>query len=186
MKIFAKPGHKNTESVVEQVKAKVASTGITRVVVASSTGATALKLAEALPDCTLCVVTGCTGAKEPNHQAMDETTRQILKTKGCKVITAAHAMGGIGRAVKNKFSAIQIDEIIAHTLKIFGQGTKVAVEVAMMAADAGAIRTDQLVISIGGSSKGADTALVMRPANTHNFFDVKIDEIICKPGMSGL
>jgi len=186
MKIFTKPSQRNTESVVEQVKEKVTATGITHIVVASSTGAAALKFAEALPDCTICVVTLCTGAKEANHQAMDETIRQTLVEKGCKVITAAHAMGGIGRAVKNKFSAIQVDEIIAHTLKIFGQGTKVAVEVAMMAADAGAVRTDQLVISVGGSSKGADTALVMRPANTHNFFDVKIDEIICKPKMSGL
>lgn len=186
MKPFQEAGSNNTDSVIEQVKAKVESSGITRIIIASSTGATALKLLEALPGCTLTVVTTCTGAREANVQRMDPDTRKNLEAAGCHVITATHAMGGIGRAVKNKFSTIQVDEIIAYTLKIFGQGTKVAVEVALMAADAGAVRTDELVISMGGSSRGADTALVIKPANTHHFFDAKIHEIICKPGVSAL
>ena len=95
-------------------------------------------------------------------------------------------MGGIGRAVNKKFSSIQVDEIIAQTLKLFGQGTKVAVEIAIMAADAGAVRTDQLAVSIGGTSRGADTAIVIKPANTYKFFNVKVDEIICKPKVSDL
>jgi len=37
------------------------------------------------------------------------------------------------------------------------------------------------VISIGGSGHGADTALVLQPANVQDFFDVKVREIICKP-----
>jgi len=186
MKVFTKPGSENTNALVGVVKAKIQSTGISHVIVASSTGFTALKLVEALPDCSIAVVTLCTGAKEPNVQVMAPEVREQLTSAGCHVITAAHAMGGIGRAVNKKFSSIQVDEIIAQTLKLFGQGTKVAVEVAIMAADAGAVRTDQLAISIGGSSRGADTALVIKPDNTYNFFNVKIDEIICKPGVSGL
>jgi hypothetical protein len=186
MEVFTKSGRENTEALVELVKLKVESTGISQIAVASSTGFTALKLVEALPHCTIAVVTLCTGAKEPDVQLMAPEVRIQLTNAGCHVITAAHAMGGLGRAVNNKFSTIQVDEIIAQSLKLFGQGTKVAVEVALMAADAGAVRTDKLAISIGGSSKGADTALVIRPANTYKFFDVKIDEIICKPRVSGL
>ena len=50
-----------------------------------------------------------------------------------------------------------------------------------MAADAGLVRTDEDIISVGGTSQGADTALVIRPANSFNFFDLKVRELICKP-----
>jgi hypothetical protein len=70
---------------------------------------------------------------------------------------------------------------MAWTLRTFGQGTKVAVEIALMAADAGLVRTDEEIISMGGTAKGVDTALVVRPANSYHFFDLKVREVICKP-----
>ena len=76
-----------------------------------------------------------------------------------------------------------MDEIIAYTLRIIGQGTKVAIELALMPADAGLVRTDEDVISLGGTGKGVDTALVVQPTNSFNFFDVKVKEIICKPSI---
>ena len=33
----------------------------------------------------------------------------------------------------------------------------------------------------GGSGRGADAALVLKPAHQNNFFDMRIREIICKP-----
>jgi hypothetical protein len=74
-----------------------------------------------------------------------------------------------------------LGEIIADTLRIFGQGMKVVCEISMMAADSGLVHTDEDVIAIAGSSRGADTAVVLKPVNTHNFFDLKIREILCKP-----
>jgi hypothetical protein len=50
-----------------------------------------------------------------------------------------------------------------------------------MAADAGLVRTDELAIAVAGTSRGADTALVLRPANAQTFFDMRIMEILCKP-----
>ena len=70
--------------------------------------------------------------------------------------------------------------LIADTLRLFGQGTKVAVEVSIMAADAGMLSGSD-IISIGGSGRGADAALVLKPAHQNNFFDLRIREIICKP-----
>jgi hypothetical protein len=58
---------------------------------------------------------------------------------------------------------------------------KVACEVAVMAADAGLVRTDEDVIAIAGTGRGADTALVLRPVNSQDFFDLKVKEILCKP-----
>ncbi len=70
---------------------------------------------------------------------------------------------------------------IAQTLKRFGEGTKVAVEISLAASDAGLISPHSEVISCGGSGRGLDTALVLRPAHAQDFFDLEILEIICKP-----
>ena len=43
---------------------------------------------------------------------------------------------------------------------MFSQGTKVAVEIAVMALDAGLIPW-RAVIAVGGSGRGADTAVVL-------------------------
>ncbi|MDQ1279667.1 MAG: uncharacterized protein QG670_929 [Thermoproteota archaeon] len=47
-----------------------------------------------------------------------------------------------------------------------------------MAVDVGLIRTDEDAIGIEGTGGGADTALIVRPSNTHTFFNIKIKEII--------
>jgi len=72
-------------------------------------------------------------------------------------------------------------DVVAMTLRMFGQGMKVACEIAAMAADAGLVRTDEEVISIGGTGRGADTALVLQPDYVHHFFNLRVKEIICKP-----
>ncbi len=72
-------------------------------------------------------------------------------------------------------------ELIAHTLRRMGEGAKVCVEITMMAADAGLIPVDKDIIAIAGSGGGADTALLIKPANASRFFDLKIREIIAKP-----
>lgn len=71
--------------------------------------------------------------------------------------------------------------MIAQTLRLFGQGMKVVVEITTMAADAGAIPVGKDVIAIAGSGKGADTAVVIKSASSHNLFDIVVREIIAKP-----
>ncbi len=126
-------------------------------------------------------VTHVTGFTEANFQELPAEERKRLEESGIQVLTATHALGTVGRAVRIKFATYQIDELIAHTLRIFGEGTKVAVEIALMAADAGLVPAGEPVISVGGTAEGADTALVLLPANTHRFFDLKVREILCKP-----
>lgn len=179
---FKKPGPKNTGAVMDIVAQRAKTLGIKKILVASNTGRTAFNALETLgPDFKIFAVTHVTGFSEPNHQELDDETRRELESKGITVLTCQHAFGGIGRAVRNKLSTFQVDEIIAFALRTFGQGTKVAVELALMAADAGLVRTDEDVISIGGTGKGADTALLLQPANSFRFFDIKIKEVICKP-----
>jgi len=179
---FKKPGSNNTEMVLESVSVRARELGIKKVLVATNSGNTAFRAMDLLdPGITIIAVTHVTGFLKPNFQEMREEAKQDLESKGVKILTCQHAFGGIGRGIRNKLSTYQIDEIIAFTLRTFGQGTKVAIELALMAADAGLVRTDEDIISMGGTGKGADTALLIQPANSFNFFDLKIKEVICKP-----
>ena len=93
----------------------------------------------------------------------------------------AGALSGVGRSISRKFGGTTPVEIVAHTLRLFGQGTKVCVEVAIMAADAGKIPTDRDIVCVGGTGTGADTALVLKAAHANNLFDLRIRETLCRP-----
>ncbi len=181
---FENPGSENTEEVLRIAKQRAEELGIKAILVASSTGDTAVKAVEALSGFRIVVVSTATGFREPNVQRFTEENRRIVEGKGGTILTATHAFAGVSRAMKNKFNTLAIGDIIANTLYIFGQGMKVACEIAMMAADSGLVRTDETVISIagtGGSGRGTDTAIVLTPVNSHNFFELRVKEILCKP-----
>ncbi len=181
---FNKPGSENTKSVLEAVAKRAGELDIARVLVATNSGKTAFDALEILDSgIKIVAVTHFTGFVKPDFQEMSEEYRRELESKGVVVLTCAHALRGVGRGIKEKLATYQADEIIAYTLRMFGQGTKVAVELALMAADAGLVRTDEDAISIGGTGKGADTALVLQPANSSRIFDLKVKEIICKPSV---
>ncbi|MGB5925556.1 MAG: hypothetical protein WBH01_05620 [Dehalococcoidia bacterium] len=127
------------------------------------------------------VVTHANGFPAPDVQELTQQNRARILEKGGIVLTATHAFGGVGRAVRRRFNTYQVDEIIAQTLRVFGQGAKVACEIVLMAADAGLISTAEEVVSIGGTGSGADTALVVKPAHTHDFFELKVREVVGKP-----
>ncbi|MFC2060258.1 hypothetical protein ACFLTZ_04085, partial [Chloroflexota bacterium] len=121
------------------------------------------------------------GFREPNVQEFTRENKQKMESLGGTVLTTAHTFLGLSAAMRKKFKTYVIGDIVANTLRIFGHGMKVTCEITLMAADAGLVRTDEDVIAIGGSNLGADTALVLRPANSTDFFDLKVKEILCKP-----
>jgi len=174
-------GEGNTETVLGLAKKRAAELGIRDIVVASTRGATGVKASETLRGFNVTVVTHSTGFSEPGLQRLTEENRKLIERNGARILTSTHAFGNVERAIKDKFDTAYPTEIMAQTLKIFGQGMKVVVEIAAMAADAGMIPTDKDVISIAGSSKGADTAVVIRPSNTNRIFDTTVREIIAKP-----
>jgi hypothetical protein len=178
---FSEPGKVNSREAILQAKMRADQLGIRDIIVASYTGETGALAAEVFKGYNLVIVAGMVGFLEPNQDRMKPEYRNAIEDNGGKILRACHSFGGLGRAVNKKFNAIQVDEVIAHVLRLFGAGVKVACECACMAADAGLIRTDREVISLGGNGAGADTAVVLLPSNTHRFFDTRIREIICKP-----
>jgi hypothetical protein len=107
--------------------------------------------------------------------------RATIEAGGGKILTCQHAFGGVNRAVRKKMGTYLTDEIIAYTLRTFGQGTKVCLEIALMAADAGLVPVGEPCLAVGGTGRGADTALVLIPANAQTFFDLEVMEILAKP-----
>jgi hypothetical protein len=178
---FEGRGKEFTEETLRLAKERADQLGIRDIIIASYTGNTALKALEFFQDYNLVVVAGVFGFREPNQDRLPPEVKAEIEAGGGKIVRAAHAFGTIGRAVNRRFGVIQIDEIVAHVLRLFSQGVKVSCECACMAVDAGLVRTGGEAISIGGSGTGADTAIVMKPSNTHTFFDTRVLEIVCKP-----
>ena len=178
---FASPGPHNTEPTLQAAAKRARELEVNHVLVASSSGATAVKALSHFEPRLIVAVTHSTGFAEPNLQELEPENRLRLVRAGARILTAQHAFGGVGRAVRKKFGTYEIDELMASTLRTFGQGAKVAVEISLMAADAGLVPTGEPCIAIGGSGTGADTALVLRPANAQTFFDLRVMEILAKP-----
>ena len=178
---FEKPGPENTQETLKLAKKRAKELGIKSILVATTSGETGAKASKLFKGYNLIIVSHVTGFKKPDYQELQPENRKIIEKNKAKILTTAHAFGTIGRAVNKKFTTIQVDGLVANILRNFGQGTKVACEISCMATDAGLIKTCEDAIAIGGTRSGADTALVLKPSNSHAFFDLKIREIICKP-----
>jgi len=183
---FNRAGIENTDAVVQIVHNRLKEGDIRSVVVASSRGETGLKFARAMgKETNLVVVSSQPGLSAPGVWNFNETILNELESIGCKVVRHTHLLSGLERSVSTKFSGVSRFEFLAEALKcLFGVGIKVAVEVAIMAADSGAIPIDK-TIAVGGTSsskgKGADCAVVAWPAHSNNFFDFRVLEILAKP-----
>ena len=176
---FPEPGD-HTDKVLQLVLKRLEKGDIKQVVIATTSGSTALKAVSVLKGSNLIAVTHQAGFRSAGEMEIPSKVVEDLKSKGVKVITATHGLAGVDRAVRKKHGTWLPAEIMAETLRIFGQGTKVCAEIVIMAADAGAIKMDK-IIAVGGTGKGADTAWVIQPAHSHTFFDLKMEELLCKP-----
>jgi len=177
---FDQPGKSNTEETLIRAFEQGHKLGLDEVVVASTTGTTAYRVLEIFTGFAVTVVTYHCGFREPFQKVMPDATRMDLESKGAAVVSATHALSGVERSLFKMYGGHSPVLLIADTLRLFGQGTKVAVEVSIMAADAGALSGND-VVAIGGSGQGADTALILKPVNQSDLFDMRIREVVCKP-----
>ncbi len=178
---FAEWGPANTDRTLALVAERAEALGIQTVLVATTSGATGLQAVETLVDLNVIAVTHSAGFREPYAVEHDRAVCESIEAAGGKVLTATHAFGGVGRAVRKKLDTYQTEEIIAFTLRLFGQGMKVAAEIALMASDAGLVPSSDPLIAVSGTGRGADTAVVMRPTHAQTFFDLRFLEVICMP-----
>ncbi len=204
---FENRGEQNTDKILELAKVRALERNVKHVVVASTRGITGVKAAEAFKDTGIevIIVTHQTGHIGAGVQQLTDENRKKLENLNITIVTGSDALeGGVGLGITRRQTTDAtrltpetrsiaslmrrmnptippVVRIVASVLRLFCQGMKVAVEVTLMAADAGVIPVDHVVVAIAGTGRGADTAIVIQPANTTNFLDLDIPEIIAKP-----
>jgi len=182
---FDKPGDQNTDATLAVAKRAADELGIKTVICASTSGSTALKLAEVFDpkQFNLMVVTHNYGFPAPGKVEITDDVRVKLCKKGVMVYSGTLALSGVNSAIAKGLNTYDYASFFATvTRKLFSDGTKVCMEVVMMAADAGLVPDwNQDVIAIAGTGKGADTAWVVKPVSSRGFLDLRMKMLLCKP-----
>ncbi len=179
---FDKKGKENTDETLRLAAKRAGELGIEELVLASKRGDSAYRALEICKGLKIICVSYHAGFREPFKLDITEEARRDLESKGVRVICATHALSGVERGLAKKIPGPYPVMLVAETLRLFGQGTKVAVEVSVMAADSGALAGDRIV-AVRGTSEGCDTALVLTPVCQSAFLDLRVNEIICKPNL---
>jgi Uncharacterized conserved protein len=177
---FEKKGAENTAQTVNLALKAAKERGIRHIVVASSSGETALLFANGDGIRVVCV-TYAFGFSEDGKGSLSEGMRERLGEKSVTVFAGTHVLSGVERGISSESGGMYPAEIMSNTLRMLGQGVKVCVEVSIMALDAGLIPHGEKVIVVGGSGSGADTAVIITPAHAKKVLKTRIHEILCKP-----
>jgi hypothetical protein len=177
---FEKRGKQNTEATLQLARSRVEQLGIGQVVLASTHGYTGLQAAEVFRDSGIeMIAVSISTAFDKEGWTMNAEERQRIERAGVKVLTSLHGLAdGVAEGLYGENTP---GSVVANTLRLFSQGMKVAVEVSIMALEAGLIPTGREIVAIGGTDEGCDTAIVVRPAHAHKIKEFRICEILCKP-----
>ena len=173
---FEDIGPQNTEITFRSVKERLNEPGIEKIVMASTTGATARMANDYFKD------TGIKLIVIPHqydfHRDVNLFPLGLIK----ELRDAGHEVHfGTMLFHTDQLYDSSIPTLMANILRCFCQGVKVCFEIVMMAADAGLVSKGEKVIAIAGTGRGADTALVMQASSSQNMKKLRVNEIICKP-----
>ncbi len=180
---FEQPGRENTRKCLDVVKYEVEANGYKNVVVASTTGETGQLFSEELKGkgVNLVVVTHSAGFKKPNTSEMPDDVRKKILENGATVFTGSMVTHSLDTAFVGKFNGSHLTQIVAQSLRRFGEGAKVCCEIAMMATDGGLVPEGVEALTVAGTAKGADTVMVVRATASKRFLNLKVLEILAKP-----
>ncbi len=189
---FDEPGKQCPEEVIEVVKDAIEKTKIDCLIVASTSGETALKFAKALRNKKIKII--CV-SEPPSRQIWDgkwpcinHKTREELEKRGVIIVDRVPYKFHDSVLEMAKWYTPIPEHIVGDTLAfVGGQGLKVAVEVMFMAVQGGCVEPNREVISVGGYGGGADTAVIVKTCFPENLFSsdverrLEIREIIAMP-----
>jgi hypothetical protein len=183
---FEKAGAQNTDDTIRLALKRAQELGIKYVVVASMSGETGANAAKAFKGTGIKVVIvgHHVGFSKPGVRELEEPYIKEMEGLGAVIVEQTHALSGVERSISRRLGGASRVESIAEALRtVISVGTKVCVEISIMAADGGQVPVDGKteIIAIGGTWNGADTACVILPAHANNFFDLHVLEIVCMP-----
>ena len=166
----------HTAETFSLVKERLKDSGIKKLVLASTTGTTALAAMEYFGDTDIqLVIVPHQYDFFKKENTFPKETVQALKEHGHEVHFGTMLFH------TEKLYGSNTPTVIASFLRCFGEGVKVCYEIVLMATDGGCVDTGETVIAIAGTGRNADTAMVMQAASTRNLSGLKVNEILCKP-----
>ena len=183
-------GEVNTENVLRAARKRCEQLGIDKVVIASETGRSALKALDVFRGLStkIIIVThypGTTIGPKGDipiglmRKEYSEIREKLLQNE-IEIVQGTRPFVPPSRAAGWNYPTPE--GVIDKTLEVFGAGTKIAIEAAIMATDAGKIDEGEEIASCAGTYKGLDTALVVKTAYSIYFFrDFEIRETIARP-----
>jgi hypothetical protein len=180
---FDKWGLIDTDMTLKLAKERFDELGLRCVVIATSFGVTAVKALDYFKGSQLVVVNSMFGFRQPGKRSITDENFEILEKAGARQVFTTHVFAGLDRSINKMYGGMSLTQFTGQLFKMLGQGFKVCAEIAVMAADAGAVPVDEEVMTIGGTGRGADTAVVLIPAHSNDFFKMELMEIVCMPRM---
>lgn len=173
---FEKLEPENTEVTFKLARERALELGIERIVIASTTGATALKAMEYFEgDGVQLIVV-------PHQWDFHRDVNRFPPEIAAKMREAGHEVHfGTMLFHTGELYDSGVPQAMANVLRTISGGLKVCVEMVLMATDAGLVRSGEGIIAIAGTARGADTALVMHAASSQHLKQLRVNEILCKP-----
>ena len=165
---FDRPGQDNTDEVLDVVQRRFEEGDISNILVATTKGVTGLKFSRAFKNKAKVVAI--------SHEKIEVDYRKEMEELGAKTVDGSHL----------PFHAKGMD-VVRDALLLMGQGFKVCLELALIATDKGIVHPYNYVIAVGGTSRGADTAIVVKTTTTAEAFSkdeskrLEVREILCMP-----
>ncbi len=189
---FKNPGAENTRATLERCIRRLIMGDLANgekkeepiLIIPTTTGHSALLAMELLsnhPEIRLIVIGHRYGFKEEGKNEIPDEVQRKIRDRGHALYFGTHLFTGLEKAFSNTYGGAYPHRLIADTLKIFSQGTKVLFEDTVMATDAGLVSPNRWVVSAGGTGRGLDTAMVIKSAHSDHFFQMRIREILCMP-----
>jgi hypothetical protein len=166
----------NTEVTFGLVQERLNALGIKKLVLASTTGATARKAMDFFKkaEVKLIVVPHQFDFYREKNPFPEELVKTLRRT--------GHEVHfGTMLFHTDSLYESKTPTLIANLLRCFSQGVKVCFEIVLMVTNAGLLTSGEKVIAIAGTGRGSDTALVMQTASSQHLTKLRVNEIICKP-----
>ena len=172
---FEKGGQENTATTLQLARERIIALGVKKLVMASTTGATAAAAMEYFNDLPVQLIVV---PHQHDFRKVNAFPPDLVKT----LRAAGHEIHfGTMLFHTDKLYGSDIPIVMANLLRCFSQGVKVCFEIVLMATDAGLLASGEKVIAIAGTARGADTALVMQAASSRRLTGLRVNEILCKP-----
>ena len=173
---FKTLGAENTDVTFRLARGRAQELGIRKIVIASTTGATAKKAMEYFKNDGVQLVV------IPHQWDFHREVNVFPPELAAALRDAGHVVH-FGTMLFHTTDLYESTTplVMANLLRCFCQGFKVCFEIVLMATDAGHVKSGETIIAIAGTGRGSDTALVMQAASSQHLKKLRVNEILCKP-----